>query len=133
MKKIVFAFLILVMIFPITSFGQEKDQTMEKRAKGIHEALKSADKKVWENFIKENYSDKLLEKYPVSKHIDMFQRLHTDFGDSKILSLKPSDTKFLMVVERKSDGHRVTFELISAKDKPYKIDGFGIEAGEIEN
>lgn len=133
MKRILFALLILILVFPISTQAQDKDKTLEKRAKDMHEALKSSDKKVWEAYIKENYSEKFLEKYDVARHVDMFQRLHGDFGKSKILSTKLTGEKYLMVVERISDGHKVTFELIPAKEKPFKIDGLGIEAGEINN
>lgn len=130
MKKIIFAFIALVFCAQFVT-AQNKDDVMEKRAKAMHEAIANSDKKIWEKFIKENYSATLLKKYDLDHHMEMFEMVHNDFGDTKIVALKAGSDSFTMIVERTSDKHRVSFELTPEKKAPFKIEGFGIEAGEL--
>lgn len=60
----------------------------------------------------------------------MFQTLHQDFGNSKVLSLKPKDENLEMILESNS-GLKGAFNLTFDKKAPYLIDGIGIEVGEI--
>lgn len=129
-------------------FAQETE-TMERRAREMHRVIALDDREQWKAFMKENYTQSLIDKpmrtvvessdgratAPASetKHTDnleakagMFERLHDDFGKSKIVSIKPDGEKLEMVVKN-SDGLSGTFKLKFSKDKPYLIDGLGIE------
>jgi hypothetical protein len=122
---------------------------MEKRARELHRILGVDDKEQWKKFMKENYTKAFLER-PVKSKIEtrdkesdqptattttadnleqkaqMFQRLHNDFSKSKIISLKPEGEKVDMILENTS-GLRGNFEIKFEKDKPYLIDGIGIQ------
>jgi hypothetical protein len=97
----------------------------------MHEAIRSSDESEYENYVKLNYSKKMLEKYEMARHVGMFKRLNKDFSDSKINSLKIVEDKVLMAIERNTDKHKVTFEINYDKDDDYKFNGFSIEAGEL--
>jgi len=131
------------------SAQDSRTKVMEKRAREFHRAIGLGDKEQWKKFIMENYSQALIDKpmksvvqtadqkttSPATKkteNIDdktgMFQRLHQDFGDSKILSLKPKDENLEMILEGTA-GLTGTFNLKFDKKQPYLIDGIGIEVG----
>ncbi len=137
------------------SFAQESmEKVMEKRAKEMHRVMSLTDKEQWKKFIKENYTQALIDK-PMQAKVQtsengktssntsepkaadnleakagMFQRLHNDFGGSKIISLKPIGEKMEMVLKNDM-GMIGTFNLKFDKVSPYKIDGLGIEVGEV--
>jgi hypothetical protein len=122
--------------------------SMEKRARELHRVLCLDDKEQWKKFMKENYSKDFLAR-PVKATIEtqgkeggqaekttttadnleqkaqMFERLHKDFGTSKIISLKPDGEKVDMILENTA-GLKGNFEIKFEKDKPYLIDGVGI-------
>ena len=127
---------------------------MEKRAKEMHRVIGLTDKEQWKKFVKENYTQTLIDK-PMqarvqtsdngktsnstaeTKAVDnleakagMFQRLHNDFGNSKIISLTPTAEKIAMVLKNEM-GMMGTFTLKFEKTTPYKIDGLGIEVGDV--
>src|SRR4051812_28518328 len=119
MKKI-----ITLLVFSLILFGAKAQETvqqvMEKRAKEMHRVICLSDKDQWKKFIKENYSQAFIDRplrAQVSKSMDsgttaekkevgnsldgkvnMFQRLHDDFGGSKIASVKPDGDKLEMVL-----------------------------------
>lgn len=115
----------------MSSFGQSSKEILEQRANQMHETIKSSDEKEWKNYVKANYSKKMLEKFDMVRHVGMFKRLNKDFSDSKINSLKIVEDKVLMAIERNTDKHKVTFEINYDKDDDYKFNGFSIEAGEL--
>ena len=127
--------LILTMIFVLsafTTYAQNSGMSMEDRTRMMYDTFTDSDKDVHEKFIKDNFSKKLLEKYKMSRHMEMFKMLNRDFSDSKIVSIKAKDDdRIFMVIERNSDKHRVTFDLTFDADIPHKINGFAIEAGEL--
>jgi hypothetical protein len=126
--------------------------TMEKRAREMQRVINSSDKQEWIKFIKENYTQALIDKQQnmkvqsnengsvssateVQNEADkleakakMFTRLHKDFGGSKLISLKPEGNTIEMVLNN-GDGLIGTFKLQFDKRKPYLIEGLGIEAG----
>lgn len=107
MKKLV-ALLVVSGLF-LTTFAQESmDKVMEKRGREMHRVLGLTSKDEWKKFARENYSQTLIDK-PMSAKITegtsssteegkvadnlegkvmMFERLHEDFGGSKIISIK---------------------------------------------
>lgn len=136
----------------VVSFAQNTlEKTMEKRAREMHRVICLNDKDVWKNFIKENYTQRLIDKPMQAKvqttengstssssseikatdnleaKAQLFERFHEDFGNSKIVSIKPAGEKLEMVLQ--SDMLTGTFRLTFEKNSPYKIDGFGVEAG----
>lgn len=150
--------IITVLIFTIlgvTTFAQESlEKVMEKRAREMHRVIGLTDKEQWKKFVKENYTQTLIDKPMQAKvqtsengktssstsetkaadnleaKASMFQRLHNDFGGSKILSLKPTGEKMEMVLKNDM-GMMGTFTLKFEKASPYKIDGLGIEVGDV--
>ena len=151
--------LVVLLIFNcilLTSFAQESmEKVMEKRAKEMHRVIGLTDKEQWKKFVKENYTQALIDKpmkariessengvasaasTPETKAVDnleakagMFQRLHGDFGNSKIISITPTGEKMAMVLKNEM-GLTGTFNLKFDKASPYKIDGLGIEVGDV--
>jgi hypothetical protein len=141
----------------LSSIAQESiQQVKEKRAREMHRVISLDDKEQWKKFMKENYTQALIDK-PMravaetsdngstktgstesSKQADnleaktaMFQRLHEDFGKSKIISINSVQEKLEMIV-KSDDGLSATFILKFDKNKPYLIDGLGIEVLDVE-
>ncbi len=118
----------------------------------MHRVINLSDKPAWIKFIKENYTQALIDKQQIMKvqsdengtvssssqeinEVDkleakakMLARLHEDFGGSKIISIKSKDENLEMVLNN-GDGLIGTFKLRFDKNNPYLIDGIGIEAG----
>lgn len=147
--KFLLTLLALVIIAP--AFGQEVS-VMEKRAHEFQRVINSSDKQEWIKFIKENYTQALIDKQQTMKvqtnedgkvstsneemnqedkleaKAKMFARLHEDFGGGKLISMKTKDNNLEMVLNN-GDGLIGTFKFRFEKTKPYLIDGLGIEAG----
>jgi hypothetical protein len=123
-------------------------QAMEKRARELHRVITLSDKEVWKKFIQENYAQSLIDK-PMKENIqideagnhiaarqttasnleakaEMFRRLHADFGQSKIKSLKPDNENMEMVLEADS-GTIGNFKLRFSKVSPFLIENLGIQ------
>ena len=142
---------ILVCVIASTLWAQEIP-VMEKRAREMHRVIGLDDKQQWIKFIKENYTQALIDKQQTMKvqsndngnvstskeemkeedkleaKAKMFARLHEDFGGSQIMSIKSKDENLEMVLNN-GEGLIGTFKLRFEKTKPYRIDGIGIEAG----
>jgi hypothetical protein len=123
------------------------DNAMEKRAREMHRVILLNDKTAWETFVRENYSQSLIDKpmrAQVSSSVNgatatsesktatgirekamMFERLHDDFGDSQIRSLTPKGDTMEMVLQN-TDGLTGTFSLKFQPASPYLIDGLGV-------
>jgi len=154
MKRLVLMITIIGLGMPLVA--QEMPEVMEKRAREMHRVIGSSDKEQWKKFMKENYTQALINKpmRAVSETSDngttksssanqtkvpdnleakasMFQRLHEDFGESKILSIKPGVEKLEMFVKNEG-GLSATFILKFDKNKPYLIDGLAIEVQDVD-
>lgn len=129
------------------------EKVMEKRTKEMHRVIGLTDKEEWKKFVKENYTQALIDKPMQAKvqtsdngsvststsetksadnleaKASMFQRLHGDFGNSKLVSLKPTGEKMEMILKN-SGGMTGTFLLTFDKKSPYLIDKLGIEVGD---
>lgn len=128
--------------------GQDKRQaTMEKRVNELHRVMGLSDKEQWKTFMLENYSKSLMER-PVRSNkiteegsttstsattadkleekLKMFERLHRDFGSSKVVSMKTVDEKIEMILENTS-GLKGNFSIAFEKLTPFLIDGINIE------
>jgi hypothetical protein len=116
-------FLICCCFAIVSACGQNKQATMEKRARELHRIMGLNDKEQWEKFMKENYTKSLLER-PVKSSVKtteketesststtstidkleeklkIFEKLHNDFGKSNIVSLRPVNEKIEMVLEK---------------------------------
>ncbi len=143
--------LLVFLVLNQTAFAQESS-TMEKRAREMHRVIGLDDKQQWIKFIKENYTQALIDKQQTMKvqsnengnvstsknemkeedkleaKAKMFARLHEDFGGSKIVSIKSKEENLEMVLNN-GEGLIGTFKLRFEKTEPYLIDGIGIEAG----
>jgi len=146
MKKI-----ITLLVLSLIGFGvraqETMQQVMEKRAREMHRVICLSDKEQWKKFISENYAQALIDrpmKTQVSKSddsgtspekketpsnldgkVNMFQRLHDDFGGSKIISIKPNGDKLQMVLGNAELSG--TFNLKFAATKPYLIEDVRIQ------
>lgn len=146
--------LLLFSFIVLNSWAQNSEKIMEDRAKELHRVLGLTDKEDYKKFMRENYTQTLLNKpVKMSKQISdsdggnessksegmdnldakaqMYTQLHQDFGASKLTSLNRTDNKIVMVLKN-GDGLTGTFTLIFLKNKPYLIDTIGIQA-EMEN
>jgi hypothetical protein len=147
--KFLFSIVTLIIAAPI--FAQEAS-VMEKRAHEFQRVINLNDKQEWIKFIKENYTQALIDK-PMTSQVQtnengktstsktemnendkleakarMFARLHEDFSGSKLISMKTKDNNLEMVLNN-GDGLIGTFKFKFEKTKPYLIDGISIEAG----
>ncbi len=142
--------IITLLAFSLVVFAAQAQETMqqvmEKQAREMHRVICLSDKEQWKKFIKENYSQALIDKPMKSKisqsgnagstseknetasnldgKVNMFQRLHNDFGDSKIVSIKPNGDKLEM--ELSGPELSGTFSFTFSTTKPYLIEGLGI-------
>ena len=133
-------------------FAQESaEKVMEKRAREMYRAITLPEKDQWKKFIRENYSQALIDKPMraavnteengtvvtssteepagtdnVDKKAGMSGQLHDNFGDSKISSLKVVAETATMILQSSSDATG-TITLRFSKTKPYLIEGLGIE------
>jgi hypothetical protein len=133
----------------LTPAQESREQVMEKRAREMHRVLGLNDPAAWKKYIKENYTQALIDK-PMRAKVQtsdngsdkssetssadnleakagMFERLHNDFGDSKITSLKVTGDDVEMIVLGDM-GLKGTFRLKFEPAKPYLISGLGISA-----
>ncbi len=145
--KTLYAFL-LINTLSITTHAQESmERVMENRAREMYRVIEQTDKERWRKFIKENYTQALINKpmratikemgseasseVKIEDHLEskvnMFDRLHNDFGGSKITSIKQHENILNMTLDTGS-GLMGNFELKFDKNKPYLIDGLGIRA-----
>ena len=138
---------LVVTLLCMNGVAQTMDQTMEKRAREFHRVIGLNDKKQWEKFILENYTKALIEKPMKAKtvtegqegnssdskeikgtvedKVNMFQRLHNDFGGSKIISIKPNGENLEM--ELSAGDLSGVFKFKFDKNKPFLIDGIGVQ------
>jgi hypothetical protein len=146
MKKI-FTILVISLIAFSVKAQETMQQVMEKRAREMHRVICLSDKEQWRKFIKENYTQALIdkpmrtqvsksddsgttsEKKDIGNNLDakvgMYERLHNDFGGSKITSIKPNGDKLEMVLTNAELSG--TFNLKFTAAKPYLIDGVGVQ------
>ena len=145
--------LLIVTALSMDVWAQPMDKTMEKRAREMHRVIGLNSKDEWKKFISENYTKALIDKpmqaivasadsgQPASTsetksggNLDakaaMFERLHDDFGGSKISSIKVTGEKLEMVLD--NGDMAGTFLLKFSKEKPYLIDGLGVEVGDVK-
>ena len=130
--------------------GQDMSKTMESRAREMVRVIGLTDREAWKKFIAENYTKALIEKPMQAKRqtsddrsssqssstqvgtiegkAGMYQMLHNDFGAGTISSLNVTAETLKMVVQGGS-GMAGTFTLKFSKEKPYLIDGIGVEVG----
>lgn len=134
----------------VSAFAQDTKQvTMEKRARELHRVIGLNDKEAWKMFMERNYTKSFLER-PVKTNVKtteqessrstsvtstadnmeeklkIFERLHQNFADSKIVSLKPVDERIEMIIEDASH-MKGTFSITFENKKPYLIDGIRAE------
>jgi hypothetical protein len=145
MKKLI---LLFVLATSYQCFSQTIEQEMEKKAREFHRVIGLSDKQQWKKFIQENYAKSFIErpmKTKVSEQdggsasatttdiqgtiedkVQMLERLHGDFGDSKIGSIKTTGETLEMVL----DGADISgaFKFKFEKTKPYLISGIGVNA-----
>lgn len=143
--------LVIVTLSSFThSYGQDtREKVMEQRAREMHRVLGLSDEGQWRKFIKENYTQALIDKPMraavqegdqgavstsevkstdnLEAKVKMYGRLHQEFGGSKIVSIKSTDGVLKMVLDN-GEGLVGTFQLKFEKNKPYLIDGIGIAA-----
>ncbi len=150
--KNVIALLVILSSCLVTLAQDSIEKIMEKRAREMHRVINLEDKAQWKKFIKENYTQALIDR-PMRAKVQtsdndnttsstteekaadkleakaaMFSRLHDDFGNSKIISIKTVAENLVMVVKGE-DGMMGTFKFKFENKSPYLIDALGIEVG----
>ena len=132
----------------VNALAQDSKETkMEARARELHRVMGLSDKEQWKKFMKENYTKSLLER-PVKSAVEttdkesssstktstadnleeklkVFERLHNNFKNSKILSLKPVNGRIEMIIENPSV--KANFSITFENKQPYLIDGIRAE------
>ena len=147
MKKL---FTLAAFVVAAAAYGQDSmEKTMEARAREMFRVITLNDPEAWKKFVRENYSKTLIEK-PMQARKDtngggasgssssttpgtveskakMYEMLHQDFKAGSITSLKVAGNEAKMVVT--AFDLKGTFTLKYSKEKPWLIDGIGVEAG----
>jgi adenylosuccinate synthase len=142
-------FLLLCFLCCVGAAAQNKKQAIiEKRARELHRVMGLNDKEQWKKFMTDNYSKAMLERRVLSnvettekEHADptttettdkleekakVFERLHRNFGDSKIKSLKTFDERIEMILES-SSGLKGDFNITFESEAPYLINRIAVE------
>ncbi len=148
MKKIALA-LCLTLSASMALCQDSMEKIMESRAREMYRVISLDAPESWKKFIKENYTKALIDK-PMRSQVEggdsgsstatsqthegniegkaaMYRMLHNDLGGGKISTLKITGEKVDMVVN--SSGTVGTISLKFSKEKPYLIDGLGVELG----
>jgi len=146
MKNLLLIFCSLAMVNALAQ--DSKETKMEARARELHRVMGLSDKEQWKKFMKENYTKSLLER-PVKSAVEttdkesssstktstadnleeklkVFERLHNNFKNSKILSLKPVNGRIEMIIENPSHV-KANFSITFENKQPYLIDGIRAE------
>ena len=142
--------LLLICVFAFVA--QDKKKTiMENRARELHRVIGVKDKELWKKFMRDNYSKAMLEK-PVKSNIEtdekesttsattesadqleekakVFERLHGNFGSSKVVSIKNVKERIEMILENES-GLRGDFTLTFEDQSPFLINRIAVEINE---
>lgn len=133
----------------VNVYAQDTKQArMEKRARELHRVMGLNDKAQWRKFMTENYTKSMLERPvrsasatkdngsssaakttttadSIEEKLKIFESLHNEFKDSRILSLKPLDETIEMVIANASTG-KANFSITFENKQPYLIDGIRI-------
>lgn len=141
-------FTLVALVVTTVAFGQDSmEKVIEARAREMSRVITLNDPEAWKKFVRENYTKALIEKPMQAKRdtgggggasatsqpgtveskAKMFEMLHQDFGSGNVTSLTIAGSEVKMVIT--SYDLRCTFTLRFAKEKPYLIDGIGVEAG----
>jgi hypothetical protein len=134
----------------LVAYAQTHEEIISRRATEFHRVLTVKDKDQWRKFMKENYTKALLERPvrakiahegggnatpagnenpdPIESKLVMFERLNADFGNSKVVSLRPTGDQVEMIVS--NGGMTGTFRLTFDKAAPHLIDGIAVEVGD---
>jgi hypothetical protein len=139
----------LIALAPCLLLAQESaEKVMEKRVREFHHVIGLNDKEAWKAFIKENYTQALIDKptkasrsgdggneviNPASagnleNKAAIFRMLHDDFGGSEITALTQKGNQAVLSLLAVS-GLVGTFRFTFEKAGPYKIDALAAEAG----
>src|SRR5262245_51699671 len=116
------ALLVLIVLFCATpaTCQESMEKVMESRVREMYRVLCSNDREEWKKFIRENYSQNLIDKPMQAKRetsgsgpaqsstsshdgnidgkAEMYQLLHNDFAGGKITSIKTTGETLKMVV-----------------------------------
>lgn len=142
-------FFLLCFFAVASSTAQNKKQTViEQRARELHRVIGLNDKEQWKKFMMGNYTKAMLER-PVTTKVEttekestsssstetadkldekvkVFERLHGDFGNSKIKSIKTIGERVEMILEN-SSGLNGNFNITYEIQSPFLINRIAIE------
>ena len=146
---VLFSFLIGHAVVAQDSSVPGMEKIMEQRAREMFRIISLDSPDEWKNFIRENYTKALIDK-PMQAKVEgggsttssapktlegniegkagMYRMLHGDFGGGQIKTIKTTGEKLDMTVS--NEGMNGVFTLRFSKEKPYLIDGLGIEVGD---
>lgn len=120
---------------------------MEMRAREFHRVINQPAEDLWRKFIKENYSQALIDK-PVKvdirreggpsttveknatsgleSKVAMYSRLHHDFGNSKIISTSIAGNQLTLILQN-DNGPNGNFIFTFEKADRHLIDGLNVQ------
>ena len=150
--KTLISFLFVFIAFSAIS-QSDNTKRLEQRAKDFHDAISKNDKDIWLNYMKENFTNALIERpmraqvattesdgtsnnttnaeTKIDAKVSMFRQLHGDFGKSRLRSVKVSGKKIEMILFSEN-GMKGIFSFEVEEKSPWRIDSMTIEV-EAEN
>ena len=121
---------------------------MEQRAREFFKVISQPEEREWKEFMLKNYTTAFRDKPvkvniqsseapdkaaaatepadPMESKIAMYERLHKQFGNGKIISLTPAEGEVTMVLQSNA-GLNGNFKFLFEKKQPYLIDGLRVE------
>jgi hypothetical protein len=139
----------LFMMLVSNLFSQATQTTeIEQRAREFFKAISQPEEREWKEFMLKNYTPAFRDKPvkvniqsseapakaaaatepadPMESKIAMYERLHKQFGNGKIISLTPAEGEVTMVLQNNA-GLNGNFKFLFEKKQPYLIAGLRVE------
>jgi hypothetical protein len=148
MKKVV-TITVLSLFVVLVAKAQDKKTTIENRCKEMVRVINLSDKDQWRKFIKENYTEALINKKmraqvqggpdgatpantsnettELETKVGLFQRFHDDLGKGTITNIKIDGDNADVQVKGET-GLDLSFALKFTPAAPHLIDGLGVQA-----
>jgi hypothetical protein len=149
MKKVVVTIAIFSLLTVFVAQAQDKKTIIENRCKEMVRVLNLSEKDQWRKFIKENYTEALINKKmraqvqggpdgatpantsnettELEAKVGLFQRFHDDMGKGTITNIKIDGDNADVQVKGET-GLDLTLALKFIPDAPHLIDGLSVQA-----
>lgn len=149
MKKVVVTLTLFSLFVAFVAQAQDKKTIIENRCKELVRVLNLGEKDQWRKFIKENYTETLINKKmrlqvqggpdgaapatagndatELEAKVELFQRFHDDLGKGTITNTKIVGDNADVQVKGET-GLDLSFALKFTPAVPHLIDGLGVQA-----